>query len=98
MLKCVSCGRVGDDIGKCGSFLTCAGKAGAVEVGTADVVLRCDLCDVTRVMEAGRIMHGKALVADHVCQRDQESCKAYPVEESRPVVDETKPPVSRKHK
>jgi hypothetical protein len=79
MLKCPSCGRVGDDIGACGSFITCPKLAGAVEVAPTDVLLKCDECQVMRVMAAGRIMHGRALVADHVCKRDQETCKAYPV-------------------
>lgn len=65
MLKCNACGRVDAEIGTCGSFLTCP-KAG-VPLAPTDIVLHCDLCDVTRVVAAGRVMQGKALTANPTC-------------------------------
>jgi hypothetical protein len=75
MLKCNACGRVGDDIGTCGSHITCPRQG--VQVEPTDVVLHCDLCDITRVISAGRIMQGKPLQSAHDCP--QADCQCRPV-------------------
>lgn len=77
MLKCANeaCGRTGEDIGLCGNFALCP-KVG-VEVTPRDVVLHCDLCEITRCTSASRIMKGKPLQDGHSCL--QEACQAVPV-------------------
>lgn len=72
LLKCDTCGRTGDEVGKCGSFLTCP-KAG-VPIEATDIVLSCELCSITRVVAAGRVMQGKPLQANPMCP--VEVCKA----------------------
>lgn len=65
LLKCDTCGRTGEEVGHCGSFLTCP-KVG-VPIEPTDIVLSCDRCGLTRVVAAGRIMQGKALAATSDC-------------------------------
>lgn len=82
MQKCpnATCGRVGDEIGQCGSFATCPKSAVAVEV--TDVVLHCDLCEITRCVPASTIIKGKALAAAHMCLSDV--CQCRPVMQAPP--------------
>lgn len=75
LLKCLPCGRTGDEIGKCGSFLTCP-KVGT-PLDPADILLNCELCGITRVVAAGRVMQGKALASNPMCP--VETCQARPV-------------------
>lgn len=70
MLKCPNalCGRTDDDIGKCGNFALCPKQAVPIEAG--DVVLHCGVCEVTRVVPAGRIMQNKGLDGHSCLQAD----------------------------
>lgn len=83
MQKCQTCGRAGDDVVTCGSFVTCP-KA-TVPVEPTDVILQCDHCEITRAVSAPRIIHGKPLPAAHVCPLGEDTC------ECRPVVVSAKP-------
>ena len=86
MRACPSCGRVDDEIGNCGSFLTC-GKPNAAEVtpGTMAVV-KCEPCNMTRVVSASDIVtppkHARGL--DFVCPSpDTCSCKVIPLKPAK---------------
>lgn len=72
LLKCLPCGRTGDEVGRCGSFMTCP-KQG-VPIEPTDIVLSCDRCGITRVVAAGRVMQGKPLEATSMCP--VETCEA----------------------
>ncbi len=85
LLKCPThgCGRAGDDIDKCGSFVTCP-KMG-VPVTELDIVLRCGLCDVLRAVTAGDIMQGKTKDMDVICPRADCQAKPVPFSPSTPA-------------
>lgn len=71
MQKCANeaCGRTDDDIGQCGSHALCPKKA--VPLTPRDVVVRCDVCDITRVISTNRIMKGRTLQDGAPCQLEE---------------------------
>ena len=83
MLKCAQCGRAGNDIGDCGSPLTCPKQGVPIEAG--DVVLHCAPCDVTRVVSAHRAITGKALQGSHACPRGEAHCACRAVNDVEPA-------------
>lgn len=81
MQKCPNalCGRTGDEIGQCGSFVICPRTS--VPVPPTDVVLHCSLCEITRAIPAGSIMKGKG-IEGHSCK--QAECCARPIATTAP--------------
>lgn len=75
MQKCTSCARAGDEIGHCGSHITCGT---AVEIDPKkDVVIRCQVCDITRAVSIPRLMTNRPYQGiDAVCPRGQDKCAA----------------------
>jgi hypothetical protein len=61
LTKCPSlgCGRVGEDIGTCGQFLSCPKREVPVDPQT-DIVLKCGPCDITRTVPADLVFQGKS--------------------------------------
>lgn len=65
ILKCrLGCGRVDDEIGKCGSFATCFGETTPVVPGV-DVILtiKGPDQDTVRVINPSDVLRGKSLVS-----------------------------------
>jgi hypothetical protein len=81
MQKCNQCGRVGDDLGKCGSHLTCPGERGWSEVDPhTDVVVGCDQAGCKSMcVTAAAIVHGEVPDGVFTCPAQKLDCKAYVV-------------------
>lgn len=76
MQKCLQCSRVGDDIGLCGAPITCPKQGREIDPAT-DIVIRCDLCDITRAVSVNTLTKHQDPRLDNACQSDV--CKAYVV-------------------
>lgn len=63
LTKCpaLGCGKVGPEIGSCGSFLSCP-KAEVPIDPTQDVVVKCGPCDLIRAIPVSLIIQGKSKV------------------------------------
>lgn len=87
MLKCNTCHRAGDEVGTCGSFLTCP-RPNFPEVDPAkDCVIRCDICEHTIALPARDVVKGTPMRVDLHCTRDEGTCGAYvvhPTEDVKP--------------
>lgn len=91
MNKCPNtlCGRTGDDIGKCGAHKTCPQQA--VPVEPTDIILHCDLCEITRVVPASTVIKGKAISEAHMCLSDVCECRPISTTAPAPALRAPKP-------
>lgn len=74
MLKCLQCSRVGDDIGLCGSPITCPNRGREIDPST-DILVRCDTCDIVRAIPVDTLMKHRDTRLDNACER--ETCVAF---------------------
>lgn len=76
MLKCPACTRTGDDIGQCGSPLTCPKVGVEMDAAKGDILLRCNPCDLTRAVNASSLTKGTYQGLAFECPRDVCQCQA----------------------
>lgn len=98
MLKCSACPRVGDDIGTCGSPVTCPGLAGAIEMDATkgDILVRCPPCDIVRAVNVRDIAHRFPTDLAHSCPQTDCKCVTLAIPTPKPAKGTTvkAPPVN----
>ncbi len=75
MERCTSCNRAGPDIQSCGSHETCPHTTRPINPDK-EVAIHCELCDATRVLKIGDLVHHKLSDMEIACQRDSDGCQA----------------------
>lgn len=80
LTACRGCGRAGDELGQCGASLTCPMHNGDMgrPITSTDVVLECEPCGITRVMDARKALQGTVQVSEFTCPRGLENCACRP--------------------
>lgn len=76
-----NCGRAGDDLGHCGRHRLPCPRPRELDPNK-QVLIRCNLCDRTRVADVGAVMQGKSPISE---QCPQAVCAAVVVHPTAPT-------------